>query len=69
MPSDDTRTTHARVAGAPEDLKLKPQDLQLFPEEIGADLDEWTEIPITNPEGASVFYWDTHSLQTSILDA
>lgn len=76
MPSDDDRQVHIRVTGAPEDMRLLPGDVDLKPQEIGnegasstfAEQEIWTADPLVNEEGFDAFYWDTHNLQTSVLD-
>ena len=76
MPTDDARNIHQRVAGAPEDLRMLPGDLQLKPQEVGAEdssantFEEsiWNEDPLASSEGFDAFYWDTDSLRIGVLD-
>ena len=77
MPTDDDRQVHIRVTGAPEDMRVLPGDIKLKPDEIGnegassgrfEEQEIWTEDPLASTATFDAFYWDTHNLQTSILD-
>lgn len=48
---DDSNNFTAKFVKGPEDLRLLPGDMDLFPQEVGADEDEWIAAP------ALAFYW------------
>jgi hypothetical protein len=54
---DPSDNMHSKVVKTPEDLRILPQDLDLFPQEVNADEDSWTDNPIQSSEGFDAFYW------------
>lgn len=53
MPSaSDDLTNFAKMVKGPEDLHMLPQDMDLLPQEINAELNDWTNSPLT------LFYWN-----------